>query len=702
MCETLGAYLEALAGIGAGRVPLLAPGEPRRRARWLEILAWYGLEQESSPLALLDPGALEDAWIVAVDRELVELGEGFARARGRPFHDASGGWDARSFCHAHAPASVWILGLGPSFTYAALHSLEAGLECPWGLLPARDLPGLSFALAKSVARAPRGPTTLIDALHGRFAKTLVEASEPERSALAAAAMATELRARDHARLVICAHGEGSHMYLVSAVLCGLVGERERGLDGSELEGCHALPDAQRHCKRVPGGELEVVGHAELKAAELALLTGSGLNVAGQQYPSSSSSVLAALEGYARSVLTTADFCDYGPWVGPALHALLAAGRAPSEVAWLLDEVLERRVGQRPLVFAGDPVGARGEREALPDPLVLTPCARPRVFELAGAELPEVLGCEPPLCTLLRGARALIELPHPRTRGRDVVLSEAGPRLAESEALGRWLGARLDEAAAFERALRAAFVPAIPAAGEALERITSARGQVELGLRELLGLSEDTRRHGVWRPRLDALRTTLFDRVDVWDAGVAELLGTHLLHRPVDAALMQTARVINDWPGRGCERCATPMRRTLAEHARGLPALERWQCPNCEVMTLHARGGVSPGVTLAPELTRAQPCVIEVAAADGEGTALESICEASMRGAVGHRGRLTLALIDKGRGELMFTWTGTIASTRRFEFEVPEVSSPTLHMFRLAWVRAMRVSLVRRRSVGRLA
>jgi hypothetical protein len=107
------------------------------------------------------------------------------------------------------------------------------------------------------------------------------------------------------------------------VLCALVDDCEADLPGRAIDGCRRIATeegSQHHCKRVAAGTRTLCAVSDLRAVDLALMTCSGFSVAGDQYPSTSSLVHAAAQGYARSLLTTRDLLPVRPWVGRMIAA----------------------------------------------------------------------------------------------------------------------------------------------------------------------------------------------------------------------------------------------------------------------------------------------------------------------------------------------------------------------------------------------
>lgn len=362
-----------------GSIAILDPGDPIRRARWERVLDDYGVCAFDAPApvgahpptgparrdfvvvavhgprASYDPEPLASALAAATCRTLVRLGDL------HELHGLAEGWSR--------PTDVVVVASPPDLSAAVVDEVVQRLEARGhvvGLVTARDLPGLSFVVAKlrCLPRdADRPRVGVVDAIRRRIGT--LDAMEP----LTGERLRATLDAGWDA-LVVSAHGEGGHINLHDVVLCGLTTPEERSLDGSPLAGGCALPD---HCKRRRAPEIDVRHPAELRAQILVLDACTSFAVDGELYPSTVSLMLDALDGHAAVVVGTTRLVESTIAIEPFDAALLRGAPGRLTAAWN-----ERYAGLRPrthYVLCGLPTP--WPPEAVADPM---PTLAPSVDE----------------------------------------------------------------------------------------------------------------------------------------------------------------------------------------------------------------------------------------------------------------------------------------------------------------------------------
>lgn len=133
---------------GPGTVPVLAPDDAGRRSRWEKVLDWYGQLDDGCPSA---DGSADV--VVVVDPDFEAPARVLAGANGRSLLVVSSPGEATEI--AGRPRSVTLLGRSTRFTRSTIEVLAAGMTAPWGVLCARDLPGITFVVAKALAVSAR-------------------------------------------------------------------------------------------------------------------------------------------------------------------------------------------------------------------------------------------------------------------------------------------------------------------------------------------------------------------------------------------------------------------------------------------------------------------------------------------------------------------------------------------------------------------
>lgn len=300
------------AAFDPGTIPLIVPSDALRRDRWSDVLSWYGLDETrtlrlevssemlpgKNPVICLDPASARLAsWYANVlNRPLVETGP-----------KESAGW-AKLF--ASLTGQTLFVGLGSSFNAATIRLIAAAARArPWSIATAYDVPGLSFFLAKQIARrsldqggahsVPNSGIALLDAIGRRVATSASTVVEPRQSQFDGSVV-SQVLASNWGTIVIHAHGEGGHADLHNSVLCGRVGQAEKGSDGTTISGCSAGPPAK--CKRVQDPNIAIFSFGDLHAERVAFYSCNGFSVAGELYPSNVSCALAMADGYPSQML----------------------------------------------------------------------------------------------------------------------------------------------------------------------------------------------------------------------------------------------------------------------------------------------------------------------------------------------------------------------------------------------------------------
>ncbi len=560
-------------------VPVLTPGLPSRRRHWAEVLDWY------RPAAAR-PAArpVDDGLVVCVTEEFAPVAEAFAARTGRAYLPGwrTPGWAGTRACSD--AAAVTVVGRCAAFPVAALHDLAETIAAPWALLPALDLAGLSFVVAKTMLAPPADVPDRV------VADVIGGAVSPED--------VTDLLTGGARALALCAHGENGHANLGSHVLCGLPREVEQRLDGDPVTaGCRDRADGTR-CKRSRGRP--VLRTRDVRAADLLLFSCTTFSVAGDLFPSDISLVTAALEGYARSVLSCDRALPYRPASVAAL-AHLVGTVGMSGVREIENDFQLPLLGSRPYYLAGT--------AGVPD-LSAAPCVlgepldtRDSVTLAERRDDAAVLFAEPTGQTLFRGNRFLRVVATGEPAEKTTVV-DATDRLREHERWQHDLAARLDRTARLHRAVRDLAVPD----GDALAALTAmVRTHDDLGrlLQGSVRVVEQARRTGVWRDdveRLPGIATRYGAR---WARSCATLFDSHLLqHHALEQVLCDGLREVSTERDGHCDHCGSP-RYVTGYAVPGGAAAEVFlvQCPHCGPRELRETGGPRLTVTL-PTTVRA--------------------------------------------------------------------------------------------------
>ncbi len=488
-------------------VPLLLPPEPARAERWARILSWYGLQSavapavsciESGPVDLRSRDLRSRDLIVSLADELAPLASVLATADGRPLvslADAAAVPEHRSLAKA---SSVLVIGRPSQLRNRVLLELSARLSLPWGMLTARDAPALSFAIAKVLAARRHGaaPSGHLDAIAYRGWERAAGGIDQIETDLDAETTWRVLNEGEWQTLSLHCHGDGAHANFNSVVLCGVADTYEHAVDGHD-SGCVCDGGAPR-CKRVHGPERRPFRFGDIRARRMCLFTCNGFSVAGDVYPSDSSFILSAAEGFPAAILTTDRRLRFEPWLFPAVHDMLN-GESLATVGTWLNDLCTFADGARPYLVYGDPSPIANPNPSQTSPLTDEYCTH--VVRLGEVASSSAVGFadDSEIATIVRGETlALI------TGGS----SSPAPLVDRSDAVDRlrhWvidLSLRSARARQLEAAIpeyanpgSSANMSSLMTARDELKRIS---GRLEIGVAEGTRLLAEIARTGVWQ------------------------------------------------------------------------------------------------------------------------------------------------------------------------------------------------------------
>jgi hypothetical protein len=326
-------YLELCDG-EPGSITLLDPHDPVRRERWTQAISWYAScpgwnssrSQSNSLVISLDRGSGTNVIGRILAKRL-----GWTHRDLKVIEELPG--EALSDCAAILVAPRGELDLAMlGRVYRRFESAGA----TFGVLTAADLPGLSFIAAKcclTPSILPSGDFVL-DAVFGERESLGDVINRPAGWRLA----------------LLMAHGEGAHLHLGNGVLCGLLGTHEL-IDGIRVpEGCGV-----QDCKRARKAHLATIPANRLRCRILALLSCNSFSVAKELYPSDTSLVLAAADGWPAAVIANPTSMGFSPTQAIFLQRLLSRGALLGEAVATLNRTVRMSPDYPPYVLLGDPL-----------------------------------------------------------------------------------------------------------------------------------------------------------------------------------------------------------------------------------------------------------------------------------------------------------------------------------------------------------
>lgn len=332
-------------------VVLLDPCEAGRRRRWTRILAWH--TTRSAPAAA-GPRDL----IVGIGEEFGALSAAFAERHGRPYAAAATAEAATGL--VRDAASLLLVAPPTALDHASLARLASDVTVPWGVVTAHDAAGLTFALAKAEVGAmpsPTSPMVTVDALTGEIRESSGEDPRTRPRPLDAPTVMTIARG-NWGVVSLMAHGDGGHLDLDEVVVCGLAGDLERTADGRSLPGgCRAAHGAPTCRRGDPARPRRTVAAGAIRTTHLSVHSCASFAAAGEPARTNVSTVLAAAEGYASSVLATSRIAGFEPWEQAIVWGCLREGAGLGAATLLLNRLHARREpAPPPYVLMGDPAG----------------------------------------------------------------------------------------------------------------------------------------------------------------------------------------------------------------------------------------------------------------------------------------------------------------------------------------------------------
>ena len=547
-----------------GALPVLVPPEPRRRARWTAVLDWYAARGAAISMGGGD-------LVVALGSEYAAPAEAFARTVGRPYRRWLQGQSPRADVR-----SMLIVAAPRRLPRATLEYLARKLPCRWGVVTARDLPGITFALAKVRFATAAGPMAVVDAVERKIYE-IGDDGRPADAGTFTPERMDAIRCGDWAALALAGHGDCGHLNLRSVVLCGLVSDVERTVAGEAVGGCATSTDGAIRCKRAPDGRT-ALPYGALRSAHIGIYSCSCASVAGEPHGTSVSAVLSAADGYAASTLATDRVLVMDPWEPDVALAALRGGAGLGAVTELLNDLQERRIAARPYILYGDPAGPGLEHTAREDGGEVLLSGARGLAVVQAVKPYDVIAFSPRVSgvrVLPVGCALLVTSSAPAQRLR---VAEMRPELMRRLRWCEWISRRMRRAPALEQALGGT--------------LRAARYDLQEALAAALADCDVVDRYGGWMGSLDRRALELERGIVAWDRTAAESAGARVLWAA--SAGVPVARMRE----RGCPQCGAPVREErLAAQLRDQPDRIRAGCAACGRRWLRRTGEPAPKVTV---------------------------------------------------------------------------------------------------------
>jgi hypothetical protein len=317
--------------------------EESRLHRWEKVFKWYS-EADHADSVPVNP---KERDVVVILGDLGYFSELLFLGRPRPPITFSDQTKLCDWLKQETPLSLTVVAPRTQLSYTTISNIQKAcleLHIPLGFLTARDSEGLNFFLCKQLLAQrglPKLPLASFDVHSGEG-----WASNPDKLEKL---NLDEISDGEWGLLNILGHGDGAHMHLGRAVLCGLVGDVEQ-IDGNALkDGC-----SEKNCKKSRHFRLRVLRATDLRCAISSFLSCNSFSVAGQKYLSDISIMLAAADGFSTASIGYLSAASLGKYLAPLLESV--AGKPSLGEAILHINLALKKTGDKgDFILLGDPL-----------------------------------------------------------------------------------------------------------------------------------------------------------------------------------------------------------------------------------------------------------------------------------------------------------------------------------------------------------
>jgi hypothetical protein len=334
---------------------MLGPPSPTHADRFGGVIRSY--LQTLEPYPTHDDEDRSSDWMLSVDRSADSLCKAYADSDERPWRPWKYGDEIPS------PArSLTFIGLASHFPLGVREALCCEMQGPWGVLCSVDRPGLAFQLLKiRLARGLRYQGILVLDAISKLMHRREASAETTTVPFSGAEFVRAVRESQASIALLQMHGRGSHAVTDDLVVCGSIGEQELNCSGNPLrQGCRSDPNGSHYCKMAKAHQ-SVVRFSSLQAPIVGLFSCANAAFPTELFPSNSSAVLSALQGFPAHVIGAnhvwiAQGCQSTPTLD-----LIMKGTRLGEVVRTLNDLQKRFRADNPFILFGDPTARAPQR-----------------------------------------------------------------------------------------------------------------------------------------------------------------------------------------------------------------------------------------------------------------------------------------------------------------------------------------------------
>jgi hypothetical protein len=627
---------EALAGISSDVVPVVCPADRQIMAFRDEVLRWYGLSQGSNiarsrRMATDHREPTADHVVAAAHPPLLTLLKDYARRTNRHLVGGASPAELIADIRGRGARTAVLAGRPGDFTPALVSLTRQNGGTRFAFLIASDEAELSFILAKQQASETRArPVAAVDMQHRslRVGAKPLGAIEDDAGRNR---IEHDFLKGDWSFVAIQAHGDGGHVNLGAAVLCGLYGApRETLLSGEPIMGCREGV-ARFYCRKASLRGINAIPITRLRAEHILLLTCNGFCPDGSLYPSNVSSVVAALQGYARTIVAPdREIVVPENWPNRAAE-MYEDGHPVEEIVNFFAKVEARKRAEACLIFCGDPwVG---------------PVDRTRGSNISGVDK-----LAPVKSEILDFGDWLLEIRAAHWAAHHVL-----------SCIENCLERETDDARAIERT----------------RELWSILHRIEQAILTAWRSRREAIETGVAEAKLAAIRKLVAGLVAIWDERFSAVVKDFWLDLPLDE-IVDAGSEARRGPSETCDRCGVSNNsESLHPLGEEIGAVESYRCRICGPRWLHTSG--------APRLRVTIPRFM------ASGTDVSLTVEAGARAAAA--GWFIARIRDKATGrDIALTRQRGDRPGPTFSVHLPDELIPDLHTARVYWISRLGLSM----------
>lgn len=329
--------------------PLLMPDDIERKKRWEKILEDYNVIlnkniecDEHTIKNYNNEHTNRDDIIVILDINLKPLAELYSYKTSRHLLVLEKIMDIEEIIKSLQPNSIlFILSKNEANNFNLLFIKEKlyllSKDVQWGIITGEDINAINFMMLKNLSnKISLKGLEVLDILNYNQ-----ELSEKK---------VFDILNRDNSTIIIAAHGEGAHINLKYAVICGQLTSKELDKNNKVLNnGC-----STQHCKRSSFVNNKFIKAYEFNVNNLFLLSCNGFSTSKELYPSNLSIVLSLIDGKVSNIVTTDISQSFSKEDIGNFYKFIKSNYSFSDIVNIYNDISKNHTNKMPFLLVGDP------------------------------------------------------------------------------------------------------------------------------------------------------------------------------------------------------------------------------------------------------------------------------------------------------------------------------------------------------------